>query len=521
MSGAANSLYGFQHNRSIGEIITPTLPPGYSWEEVLDPMQPDRKIDVIRRYCPEADWVRRLSRERSAVFCHRGFYDRAVKIPENSAAAVANGVARRLILHGLDARMGPRSGQGQTFIAHDESAKRTTSRPDRWSKLSIREIFKTLLVNRRFDPNKDDFASSYENTNETVVNLEELMARYNDMYSWEPKVDPALWQLSEFCTFQIDLRGNDFARAIVWFLQMDLRLDGMLVMLKGYNLTFPDGSSLEASVRSVAREEFGQAFDWQNIDPQKLPLIVVFYSQLIIDLALREKNKNPAKMKDEEKLLFGYEKLNFNHLVDVTRRHVMSFVELGGPRANLFIPEIVHSGLGLGYDSLSNTAVNPLNGTPIEDLAVIFMSRLDRAMIEVSLELKKSGKLLSGCTRLCDVRTSGGLEFTASMKDGKLRPKPAGERGLPAKLRSIHGGLYPRSNLVVADDPLSEIAARTWIDDYAKLDWSKLLDPRVTYEDWLRSAGDEFYEAVQKLQGPFLPNTFSGPLHHLDIQADT
>lgn len=416
--------------------------------------------------------------------------------------------------------MGPGSGESPTFIAHDESAKRTTSRPDRWSKLSIREIFKTPLVNRRFDPNKDEFTSSYENTMETVVNLEELIAKYNDMYSWEPKVDPALWSLSEFRTFQIDLRGNNFARAIVWFLQMDFRFDGMLVMLKGYNLTFPDGSSLEASVRSVAREEFGNSFDWQNIGPRKLPLIFVFYSQPIIDLALREKNKNPAKMKDEEKLLFGYKKLNFNHFVDVTRRHVMSFVELGSPRANRFTLEIVHSGLGLGYDSLSGTAVNPLNGTPIEDRAVIFMSRLDRAMIEVSLELKKSGKLLSGCTRLCDVRTSEGLEFTAGMKDGKLRPKSTGGRGLPAKLRSIHGELYPRPNLVVADDPLSEIAARTWIDDYAELDRSKLLDSCVIYENWLRSAGNEVYEAVQKLQGPFLPNTFSGPLHHLNIQAD-
>jgi hypothetical protein len=43
-------------------------------------------------------------------------------------------------------------------------------------------------------------------------------------------------------------------------------------------------------------------------------------------------------------------------------------------------------------------------------------------------------------------------------------------------------GLYPQSHIVVADQPLAEIAARTWIDEYAKLDRSLLLKrPKHTW----------------------------------------
>lgn len=115
----------------------------------------------------------------------------------------------------------------------------------------------------------------------------------------------------------------------------------------------------------------------------------------------------------------------------------------------------------------------------------------------------------SSCTRLCEVSTSKG-ELVADIKTGRLKLKPVGEKGISTKLRSIHGGLYPQSNLVVADDPFAEIAARTWIDEYAKLKRSQLLT--MTYEKWLAQAKKEVVMAVNKLNGPFLPNKYDGPL---------
>ncbi|KIW33259.1 uncharacterized protein PV07_00126 [Cladophialophora immunda] len=90
---------------------------------------------------------------------------------------------------------------------------------------------------------------------------------------------------------------------------------------------------------------------------------------------------------------------------------------------------------------------------------------------------------------------------------------PDGEQGLVKRLRSMHGGLYPQSYLVVVDDPYAEVAARTWIDEHAQLDRSQLL--HMTYNDWIeqgekKAAG--LVAAVQELNGPFLPNQISGPL---------
>jgi glycerophosphoryl diester phosphodiesterase len=526
---------GFCHSRI--EDPYPELPPGYDWGV------------QIRKYCPEWYYGRlanaintRHQYERfykryipdgkpkpdestdvqfGAVFCHRAFYDRALKIPENSTRAIENGIDKGLLLHELDARLGSRSGQGQTYLAHDEHARRVTSKNERWSKLSITEILNTALAIRRFDLVKNDFASSFEDTNENVPDLEKLLHKYSDGTNFNRKTDQALFEHARSCTFQIDLRGNDFARAIAWFRRRESHAPKLL--LKGYNLTFPNGSSLRTAVESIAKQEYGERFNWEDLNQNKLPLIMVFYSQPIIDLALKAIGKDPGDHADADRLNLRYE-----HLLNITQTHVLSFVEIAGrqvtnqisdtkvdPVYPLLIPEIVHSGLGLGYDIRTGTARNPLDGSLITDPETILSSRLDRAMIEVSLRLKEMypTMVFSGCTRLCEVRTPDGKELTASMKTGELREKPQGPRGLPAKLRAYHGGLYPRSDLVVADDPLAEIAARTWIDEYAKLDRSKLLDPNINYDDWLKTAGRTVYRAVNKLQGPFRPNTFGSPLN--------
>lgn len=86
-----------------------------------------------------------------------------------------------------------------------------------------------------------------------------------------------------------------------------------------------------------------------------------------------------------------------------------------------------------------------------------------------------------------------------------------GEEGLSTKLRAIHGGLYPQSNLVVADDPAAEIAARTWIDQKSGLDRSQLL--RRPYNEWLAGATEDVVAAITKLNDQdFLPSKVGDPV---------
>ncbi|KAK5740832.1 hypothetical protein LTR17_004422 [Elasticomyces elasticus] len=430
-----------------------------------------------------------LDNKVSIVFCHRAFYDQCLKIPENSPRAINNGIELGLLLHEIDARMGPRPGPNQTLLAHDEVAGRVTSLNRRWSRIDLREVWELALVTRRYDMFKNDYASTFQDTEDNVPDLEKLLNTYNND--------------EQGCTFQIDLRGDDLPRAIAWYRSRKAVYPGL--MLKGYNLTFPSGDALTAAVRRIASMQYNATFSWSDLAPAKLPVIMVIYSQPIMDLALEAKGFNPKTATLAERSSLTYE-----HLLQVTENHVNSFILIGGMKGEpLFIPEIVHSGLGLGYNIRDRVAKNPLNGALIKDPSVIVDSRLDRAMIQVSLDLRKQHPELlhSSCTRLCEVRTSEGEELVADMRSGRLKPKPKGERGIGTRCREQHGGLYPRSNMVVADDPFAEIAARTWIDEYAKLDRSRLLN--LNYDDWLRTAGKRVYEAVKKLQGPFLANTFS------------
>ncbi|OKP03801.1 hypothetical protein PENSUB_6810 [Penicillium subrubescens] len=130
-------------------------------------------------------------------------------------------------------------------------------------------------------------------------------------------------------------------------------------------------------------------------------------------------------------------------------------------------------------------------------------------MIEVSLKLRQQYPQMafSSCTRLSDVYIKD-VEYSASIQTGELYEKAVGEQGFEQKLRALHGGLYPPSDIVIADDPFAEIAARTWIDEYAKLDRSQLLT--MSYEGWL-GQDPEVKDAVDNLNKKFLPNNISEP----------
>ncbi|KAI9656306.1 MAG: hypothetical protein M1821_004969 [Bathelium mastoideum] len=366
---------GFNHRR-----MDPELPPGYDWKT------------QIKKYCPR-DLPRFLKaygrRKFGSVFCHRGFYHRAMKVPENSRLAIENGIGKGMMLHEVDARMDS-DHPVHTFLAHDEVANRVTSKTRRWTSLNISDIMETALVTRRFDVERDDFASSYQDTDEKVPHLEDALNDGVDMVPdprfllpGGPQPEPEEFIREDGRCLQLDLRG---------------------------------------------------------------PLIA---------LALKAKGVDPDTASPVDRSSLGFQEIR-----DTAMKQVLSFI---GKRDLVCIPEIACSGLGLGYNVQTGHAVNPLDGTTITDPAVILESCVDRAMMEVSLEL-----------------------------------------------RSIHGGLFSQSDLIVADDPLAEIAARTWIDEYAKLDRSKLLG--VPYFEWLAQAGPAVVAAVKILNDPFLLNTFDGPL---------
>lgn len=118
---------------------------------------------------------------RVAVFCHRAFYDQARGIVENSPAAIENGIKQRLLLHEIDARLGPGSGPNNTFLAHDEVAGRITPLDRRWSTITLSQVWETSLVARSFDFNKNDYGSAFGNTKENVPDLEKLLDKYSNI----------------------------------------------------------------------------------------------------------------------------------------------------------------------------------------------------------------------------------------------------------------------------------------------------------------------------------------------------
>lgn len=292
------------------------------------------------------------------------------------------------------------------------------------------------------------------------------------------------------------------------------------MLLKGYNLDYSTLQNFEAAYYWATLSPRDKVEDL-NMRPTSAPykngktaskvtfpkgpyVIMVFFPKPLVQNMLKDLAVGSDSAETPEASTVPFEDIRKSF-----EAQILGFVQRADWK---LIPEIVHSGLGLGYDVRTGATVNPLDGTPVTDPDVILESRIDRAMIEVSLRIRKDCPQLysSSCTRLCEVRLPNGDEYNASIVHGGLYQKPQGEKGISSKLRGIHGGLYPQSDLVVADDPLAEIAARTWIDEYKRLDRSQLL--RMPYRDWIAQGGEEITTAVKALNGPFLPNTWEGTL---------
>lgn len=201
------------------------------------------------------------------------------EIPENSLAAIENGIDQGLLLHEIDARLGP-GGPNKTFLVHNEVAIRVTSKKQRWNKLKLEEFWDTPLVTRRFDLQKNDYASSFSNTGDNVADLEKLLEGLSSGHQWG-------------CTFQIDLRNADLAIAIAWYPNRERQ--PTTLMLKGHNNLSPYLQTLTTAVKTWARVRYKTMFEWGDLAKAKLPIIVVFYAELILKLALQAEGLDPTE----------------------------------------------------------------------------------------------------------------------------------------------------------------------------------------------------------------------------------
>ncbi|EGX91946.1 ankyrin repeat-containing domain [Cordyceps militaris CM01] len=495
-----NAFSDFANPASISRLFIhhrnyPDLPKNYEWSRQKE------------RYCPKKllnsklPGPFKLAHKFGQVFCHRGLYERVAGIIDNSTEAIDNGIRHGFFLHEADAIVLEQFQDA--FTAHDYNPRRVTSKTQGWERYSISNILETVLVTRSVDIDGSNFATSYLPTAGKIPSLLDLM-----------------WKESQYktgITLQIDLREQDFAEAIAYYSyhisKKRLLYPGMQgvhnstawnwfksTILKGYSKHYRCFHDLQEDVKRKSIHAFGS--DYFEIRHLHVfpPLMMVFHAKWLVDFACATTPIDDAQG----------DRQSYKHIRQTLMKQVLSFVAVGAGSYN-FILEIVHSGLGLGYDESTGTARNPLTGALLSDSDVIFDSRVDRAMIDVSLELREKHPQLifASCTRLPDVITPD-AKYKASHETAKLVRWDEGEKGISAKLRAIHGGLYPQCQLVVADDPAAEIAARTWIDEELGLDRSELLG--MTYYEWLAKAPADVAAAIKNLnEQDFMPNRFGYP----------
>jgi ankyrin repeat protein len=478
----------------------PVLPRGYRWKEQK------------AKYCPPDLLNRPLAHKFGYVFCHRGLYDRARHIIDNSETAVINGIKQKMYLHEIDTFILGRVDHA--IVAHDMVSGRVTAEDKLWSDMPLATTLKTFLVSKAVNLKKKKFAQEYHNTDDRVPALMGAI--------WKELLEPT------GVTLHIDIRDHDFAK-IFPFYSYHITKGGYQsnsigrqlfrsTMLKGYNYFYPSFAKLEEEIKKNCESLYGQNY-YKRAHLHQFPrLIMVFAAKPLRELA--EKTWDSSKGSDRRP--------SYKHLCDTVYEQVNSFVGIGPARYN-FILEICHSGLGLGYDLQTRKASNPLNGDRIKSEEVKYESRLDRAMIDVSLRIREENKkyvnkvLFSSCTRLPDVVAPNGARYKVRFQTANVEKWSSGEEGISNELRSIHGGLYPQSDIVVADDPLAEIAARTWIDQRLGLDRSKLKND-MTYNEWLKKGGENLLEEtgedVVKAMGAINSVFMANRVGNLVVQSD-
>ena len=141
----------FIHRRKDAEEVE--LPQGKLWKEQLE------------KYCPRGFPVQLgmsfRPHELPYVFCHRGFYDKARGIPENSHLAIPSGTDNSLHLQEIDVRIGANERTIRAIAAYDTKSNRTTAETCAWASLTSKEATQKRLVLRAYDRRRKNFSILY------------------------------------------------------------------------------------------------------------------------------------------------------------------------------------------------------------------------------------------------------------------------------------------------------------------------------------------------------------------------
>ncbi|KAL4863698.1 hypothetical protein BDV12DRAFT_201830 [Aspergillus spectabilis] len=404
----------------------------------------------------------------SRVFCHRGLYDNALFIPENSKSAIENGVKQGFLLHDLDVAVSKESDQrALAYLAHDDSARRVTARNVMFQDMAHETKVQLRLVCRPWGTDKNDWARCYVETQDRVLDLDEALSLLNGPGS-----------MARPNAFQLDVKGKDFAK-----------------IFKGNNRFFKSGHALKEAVERFSNAR-GEWPDWKRKgydrdgDPAQTKrssrnstqaIIMVFFAEPIVKLA----EQSIADDKDGA--------LSDEHLYSTARTHICSFHR----HEDLWLfpnhPRNCDEWSRAGVQSKSEPVTNPWDGSVIEDPGKSTHScPLDHAR-ESTMPGAPRGE------------RGGRIQELGRAVSGK-----EGDQGISEKLRCIPGGLYPQSDIAIAEDPFLEVAARTWMDEYARLDRSRLLE--IPYWKWIEEGDRQtpgLLDAIKKLNEPFMPNTFA------------
>ncbi|CAN9163863.1 unnamed protein product [Alternaria alternata] len=281
--------------------------------------------------------------------------------------------------------------------------------------------------------------------------MEDFASSYLDVHEKVPALLGTLWNETiqpAGTTIQFDLRDEDFAKAFSYYSFHMSKNRNQYISARGADETLV--AKLFRSTMLKGYNKYYQSFSdlhkaisKESIRVYNADFFEVRHLPLFPPLIMVFSLKYIRDSAAEAECA-GPEsnKESYEHIYDTAWRDISSFVDVEGTGYN-FILEVGFSGLGLGYDRVTKTAYNPRNGVKLEDPGVIFEALIDRVMID--------------------------------------------------------------SHIVVADDPGAEIAARTWIDQYAEADRSQLLrrpgannDEWTCFDVWISQVGNKMKKEERK-----------------------
>lgn len=154
--------------------------------------------------------------------------------------------------------------------------------------------------------------------------------------------------------FQINLREDDFAKAIVEFTSHYLKVRNSRarrfistegyrsnnVILKGYNIQYTSYGGPMHRVNKYSFAEYGCSFFPDRLF-ECLSLIMVFYPGPLVDLALKRKDMSVGASIEDR-----WDHLTLKHITKVVREQILSFVDIEIVECEgvyNFILEIVYS----------------------------------------------------------------------------------------------------------------------------------------------------------------------------------